>query len=121
MADLHDLAPAYAMDALDASEREEFEAHLAECEACQAEVEALRSATVVLAEESAAVPPASLRASVLAAVETTEQQAVVVDMPTAATHDDHRYGRSRGPRHRRLRVAVRDRIGFRDRRHPGGA
>ena len=41
---VHDLVAAYALDALDDSERREFEEHLATCEQCSEELEGLRAA-----------------------------------------------------------------------------
>lgn len=63
-----DMAAAYVLDALSPEELEEFEAHLAACDQCQAEVTALRQVVDVLplAVESVE-PPASLRARILEA------------------------------------------------------
>lgn len=63
---IHDLVAAYALDALDDSERREFEEHLASCERCRAELEGLRDAAAALAyvPEGPAPPPA-LRERVL--------------------------------------------------------
>jgi anti-sigma-K factor RskA len=57
---IHELAAAYALDALDPSERREFEAHLASCEQCREELEGLRDAAAALAyvPEGPAPPPA---------------------------------------------------------------
>jgi anti-sigma-K factor RskA len=52
---VHDLTPAYALDALDADEAAEFEQHLRYCERCRAELAELQEVTSVLAY---AVPPA---------------------------------------------------------------
>jgi anti-sigma-K factor RskA len=62
-----DLVAAYAVDAIDAAERPEFEAHLAGCEHCQRALADLRavSAGLGLAAEPEA-PPVSLRARTLA-------------------------------------------------------
>ncbi|HEU5269897.1 MAG TPA: zf-HC2 domain-containing protein, partial [Jatrophihabitans sp.] len=62
------LAGAYALDALDQPERELFEAHLAECADCAAEVAGLRAAATELSHTSLATPPAALRADLLSAV-----------------------------------------------------
>lgn len=64
--DLHALAGAYAVDALDDVERARFERHLRECEDCRAEVASLHEATGLLAESVMATPPPSLRERVLA-------------------------------------------------------
>ncbi len=71
--DIHTLSGAYVLDAIDDDERSLFEGHLARCESCREEVDALRHATAALAENSAVAPPAHLRTRVLAAVERTQQ------------------------------------------------
>lgn len=64
--DIHALSGAYALDALDADERAEFEKHLAGCASCRAEVDSLREAAAGLAELTETAPPAGLRERVLA-------------------------------------------------------
>jgi anti-sigma-K factor RskA len=67
--DIHALSGAYAVDALDDTERADFERHLAGCAACGAEVQSFRVTTTLLAgSEAETAPPASLRASVLAGI-----------------------------------------------------
>jgi anti-sigma-K factor RskA len=57
---------AYAVDALDATEREAFEAHLASCDICQRELVDLRRVSVGIGLSVAPEPPpASLRSRVL--------------------------------------------------------
>jgi anti-sigma-K factor RskA len=63
--DLHHLSGAYAVDALDESERESFERHLAVCADCRAEVAELSATAHHLASLSEATPPPALRASLL--------------------------------------------------------
>lgn len=64
--DIHALSGAYAVDAVDERERALFEAHLAECAECRAEVAGLREAAAQLSALSAdAVPPPALRERVL--------------------------------------------------------
>jgi anti-sigma-K factor RskA len=53
------------VDALDELERARFEAHLATCPDCRAEVDSLREAAGLLAETTAAQPPPDVRARVL--------------------------------------------------------
>jgi anti-sigma-K factor RskA len=61
-----DQAAAYALGALTADERKAFEAHLATCAECTAEVRSLMPAAAALAEAVPQVePPAALRARVL--------------------------------------------------------
>lgn len=71
--DLHHLAAAYALDALDPDEREAFEAHYPTCDVCRGEVEQFRETARHLAESTAATPPASLEEAVMAEVARTRQ------------------------------------------------
>jgi anti-sigma factor RsiW len=65
-ADLHDLTAAYALDALASDEAREYEAHLARCERCRAELASLSEAAGALAYATEApAPPAELRARIL--------------------------------------------------------
>ena len=59
---VHDLTPAYALDALDETERAEYEAHLATCERCREELAALQDTATSLAYATPApAPPPHLR------------------------------------------------------------
>jgi anti-sigma-K factor RskA len=59
---LHDLTPAYALDALDVDEREAYERHLATCERCRAELETMQGTASALAYAvRSPAPPAELR------------------------------------------------------------
>jgi anti-sigma-K factor RskA len=70
---------AYVLDALDATERRAFEAHLAECDGCTAEVRALREVAGALPYGLTQVDtPASLRERVLAAAAETRKPSSVV-------------------------------------------
>ncbi len=70
---IHDLSAAYALDALDPREVEEFEAHLAGCERCRDDVASLSAAAASLAYATDAPPPPEhLRARILAEVEAIE-------------------------------------------------
>ena len=63
---LHDLTPAYALDALDADDARAYEAHLARCERCRDELATLSEAAGALAYATEApVPPVELRARIL--------------------------------------------------------
>ncbi|WP_134772106.1 anti-sigma factor [Ornithinimicrobium flavum] len=66
--DLHDLAAAYAVDAVDDEEREAFAAHLPSCESCRQEVAQLTDAAATLSEGLEVPPPPELRDRVLGAV-----------------------------------------------------
>jgi anti-sigma-K factor RskA len=72
-ADVHALAGAYALDAVDDLERVAFEHHLAECETCRGEAGELRRTAVRLAEAVAVPPPERVRAAVLAEAGRTPQ------------------------------------------------
>lgn len=62
---------AYLLDALDERERVEFEAHLARCDRCRAELRWLQPAVDVLpASVEQMPPPAELRDRILGAIET---------------------------------------------------
>ncbi len=79
--DTHELAAAYALDALDDSERREFEAHLGDCEDCADEVESLRGAATALAYATAGpAPPPELRARLLERAR-AERAGTVVTLP----------------------------------------
>ncbi len=93
----HDLAAVYALDALDAAEREVFDGHLAECSDCRAEVEAIRESLVGLAP--AAIPPPALREAVLAAVAADPKRPAVAPL---SRHSGAEI-RSRSERRRRRR------------------
>ncbi|HEX2370170.1 MAG TPA: anti-sigma factor [Acidimicrobiia bacterium] len=72
----HDLAAAYALDALDAGERAEYEVHLAGCEQCRAEVAELRETAAQLAGTVSEEPPSGLRDRVLTQVADTPQVSI---------------------------------------------
>jgi anti-sigma-K factor RskA len=64
--DLHALAAAYALDALDEVEEREFEQHLRTCARCREELRGLLEAASALAyAPEAPAPPASLRAQIM--------------------------------------------------------
>ncbi len=80
MNELHDLAAPYALDALDEAERADFEAHLAACPACRAEVAALQEGASLLAMAGSEPAPAGMRARVLADVDRTPQDRTVLPL-----------------------------------------
>lgn len=73
--DIHALAGAYVLDAVDDVERAAFARHLAGCEACAVEVAELRETVTRLADESWSAPPPRMRDEVLAKVRQTRQLA----------------------------------------------
>lgn len=81
-ADLHHLAAAYALDALDGEERREFEAHYPTCSICSAEVTDYRATAGRLAEGVSAQPPEDLKARVLGEVGRTRQVSAMANAGT---------------------------------------
>ena len=74
------LTGAYALDALDATDRETFERHLAGCETCAEEVASLREAAARLADDSWSTPPPRLRRQVLER-STTPTLPIIAQLP----------------------------------------
>ncbi|WP_158542951.1 anti-sigma factor [Phytoactinopolyspora halophila] len=64
-AEIHTLATPYALHALSDEDVELFEQHLAECAACQAEVDEIRETATRLGTAAAVVPPSELKADVM--------------------------------------------------------
>jgi anti-sigma-K factor RskA len=73
--DPHLLTGAYALDAVDDTERDRIRKHLASCPACAAEARGLRDTATRMALAAAEPPPPQLREKVMAAVAQTRQQA----------------------------------------------
>jgi len=71
--DLHHLAAAYALDALEPDERADFEAHFRECDACIAEAASFQDVAAELGRTAETPPPAHLFASIMDEVEGTPQ------------------------------------------------
>jgi anti-sigma factor RsiW len=71
--DIHTLAGAYTLDAVDDLERAAFTRHLTACPACAQEVAELAETVTRLAEETAVPPPPELRARVLRQAARTPQ------------------------------------------------
>jgi len=71
--DLHVLTGSYALDALPAPERAEFERHLQHCPSCDAEVRGLRETAARLAMARTVQPPPGMEQRVLAAAYRTRQ------------------------------------------------
>lgn len=71
--DLHTLAAAYALDALDPDERRRFEAHYPDCPSCAEEVADYRRTAARLGAVAPAALPESLKARVMDEVGRTRQ------------------------------------------------
>jgi len=92
--DIHQLAAAYALDAVDERERAEFEAHYPTCAICRPEVADFRETLSKVAASVAVEPPSSLKSNVMDGIGTTRQLSPllpdsVVDLAT------HRRSRQR--------------------------
>ncbi|GAB3078374.1 anti-sigma factor [Micromonospora schwarzwaldensis] len=74
MTDIHALAGAYVLDAVDDVEQAAFARHLDGCESCALELAELREAVARLADPVWSVPPPGLRAEVLAEIRRTPQE-----------------------------------------------
>jgi anti-sigma-K factor RskA len=84
-ADLTANAAAYVLGSLESDERDAFEAHLAACDACTAEVRSLRTTAQALASAvPPRTPPAALRQRVLAAF--AAGKAAATATPAARVH-----------------------------------
>jgi anti-sigma-K factor RskA len=77
--DTHALTGVYVTDALDFDERRASDEHLRACPECRTEIEGFRATTAVLAEVSAAEPPATLRRAVLDSVDRGRQTPPIHD------------------------------------------
>jgi anti-sigma-K factor RskA len=79
--EIHDLAAAYALDALSPEDRWTYERHLDTCERCREEVAALRdSATELAYAAEGPEPPPELRERILAAARNEPRTAKVVSL-----------------------------------------
>ncbi|MFE9928458.1 anti-sigma factor domain-containing protein [Streptomyces sp. NPDC005533] len=67
--DVHDLAAAYALNALDADEREEFAAHLPGCETCRQDAADFEATAAGLAAAAAHIPPTAMKQRTMQAVD----------------------------------------------------
>jgi anti-sigma-K factor RskA len=76
--DVHHLAAAYSLDALEPVERDAFLAHHESCDVCRADVAAFHDALAVVADAERVAPPSALRDRVLAEVARTRQVSPVV-------------------------------------------
>jgi anti-sigma-K factor RskA len=72
--DIHALAGAYVLDAVDDIERAAFDRHLRDCATCAIEVTELRETSTWLSYPVAIAPPPGMREAVLARVANTPQE-----------------------------------------------
>jgi anti-sigma factor RsiW len=87
--EIHDLTAAYALDALDERDRDEYEQHLARCERCRAELGGLQEVATMLAYAAEGpAPAAALRGRILHAARAERPNVVPLRprwaVPTAA-------------------------------------
>jgi anti-sigma factor RsiW len=76
---LHDLTPAYALDALDPDDERAYEEHLARCERCREELVGLREAAASLAYAAGpSEPPPALRGRILEAARSERPNVVTL-------------------------------------------
>lgn len=76
--EIHALSGAYAMDALDDLERARFEAHLAACAECRAEVASLQDTAALLSTVADVAPPPAMRDRILADIKSVRPLPPVV-------------------------------------------
>ncbi|GAA1367664.1 anti-sigma factor [Streptomyces beijiangensis] len=80
-AELHTLTGAYALHALSDDEREEFERHLGDCEACTQEVRELTATAARLGLAVSVTPPPEMKAAALRRISTVRQEPPVAPAP----------------------------------------
>ncbi|MEP7112167.1 MAG: anti-sigma factor, partial [Ilumatobacteraceae bacterium] len=90
--DIHQLAAAYALDAVDERERAEFEAHYPSCAVCRPELAGFRETLSQIASVVAIAPPDSLKAKIIAEISATRQLSPLLPDAVAdlATHRQKR-------------------------------
>ena len=76
--DIHHLAAAYALDAVDETERAAFEAHYPSCDVCRIDVDEFRATLAVLAAGQATPPDPQLKDRVMADIARTLQLSPLV-------------------------------------------
>lgn len=102
--DVHELAGAYAVDALPDDERRFFERHLDDCRDCRGEVDELQATAGFLGTAAAERPPAGMRDRALAAVAATPQEAPEREQAAVATAPVGTPPQPRAPRDPRERL-----------------
>ena len=89
--DVHHLAAAYALDAIDDRERVAFEAHYGSCDVCRSDVLEFRHTLSYLAHAQATPAPSTMKQQVMAEIAATRQLSPIVSPINLA---DRRRGRS---------------------------
>ncbi len=107
--ELHHMAAAYALNALDEDERRAFEAHYPKCSICNDDVEDYRETAAQLGKVTATPPSPDLRGRVMGEIATTRQIAPIV--PERVVDLAERKRRNQ-PRQRVLAVAAAAIVGL---------
>jgi len=92
--DVHHLAAAYALDALDPRERAAFEAHYEGCDVCRTDVLEFRETMAQVAGSLSTPPPVSLKDRVMADIAVTRQLSPALAASTPAAPTARRQGPS---------------------------
>jgi anti-sigma-K factor RskA len=104
--DIHTLTGAYAVDALEDDERALFELHLSECDACAQEVAEFQATAAEMAAAAHEESPASMKAAVMAEIDTVRQERPVPTEVGADARPDRWYQRLLAPAAAVLAIAV---------------
>lgn len=104
--DIHTLTGAYAVDALEEDERQLFELHIRECDACAQEIAEFHATAATMGAAAHEPPPASMKDAVLAEIDTVRQERPVAKVTDLATHRDAWYQRLLAPAAAVLAIAV---------------
>jgi anti-sigma-K factor RskA len=109
--ELHALAGAYALNALDDAERDRFERHLSGCRACTEEVRGFTATVTALGMAAASEPPPGLKERVMAATAITRQLPPAAEGRPARAASGVRASSRRAPRGQRSPWAPRLALG----------
>lgn len=104
--DIHTLTGAYALDALEGDERELFELHIRACDACAQEIAEFQATAAEMGAAAYEAPPASMKAAVLAEIDTVRQEAPVAKVTELSSYRDDWYHRLLAPAAAVLAIAV---------------
>lgn len=104
--DEHALLAPYALDAVDATERQRFARHLKSCAPCAQELESMRNALAGLGGSAAVSPPPELRVQVLSAARELPQEGATAAATSSAHAEPAPFGRGRTRRRTVLAAAA---------------